>query len=368
MQIDIIAGTRPNFIKIAAIIYAIESSKTGIKYRLIHTGQHYDEKLSLGIFRDLNLPAPDRNLNIGSGSQAEQTGGIMLGYEEILKEKKPNICLVVGDVTTSMACAITAKKMGIKVVHVEAGLRSKDWSMPEEINRIIIDSIADYFFTTTIEASQELYRNGKSKDQVFFVGNTMIDTLLRFKPKFQAPEIWNKLDLQKKNYLLLTLHRPSNVDKIQNLKRILSSIMENSGEVPVIFPVHPRTASILEKISLPSKNLFFIKPLSYLEFNFLLQNSMAVLTDSGGVTEEATVLQIPCMTLRENTERPETVQIGTNEIIGTNKENIEKALFKLFANKWKKGAIPELWDGKTGKRIIEVLIEEKAFHTGQIID
>jgi UDP-N-acetylglucosamine 2-epimerase (non-hydrolysing) len=363
MQIDLIAGTRPNFIKIAAIIHAIESSKITINYRLIHTGQHYDEKLSHGIFRDLNLPAPNINLNIGGGSQAEQTGGIMTGYEEKLKEKKPDFCIVVGDVTSSMACAITAKKMGVKVVHVEAGLRSYDWNMPEEINRVIIDSISDYFFTTTLEASQELFRNGKSDDQVFFVGNTMIDTLLKFQPKFQKPEIWTKLDFKKHNYLLLTLHRPSNVDEIENLEEILETIMKNSGELPVIFPVHPRTASIIKNKSLPYKNLILIKPLGYLEFNFLLQNSKAVLTDSGGVTEEATMMRIPCMTLRDNTERPETVTIGTNEIVGTKKDGIKKTLNKLFKNKWKKGGIPELWDGKTGNRIIKILVEKKALHT-----
>ncbi|MUP44168.1 UDP-N-acetylglucosamine 2-epimerase (non-hydrolyzing) [Gramella sp. BOM4] len=368
MQIDLIAGTRPNFIKIAAIIHAIESSKISLNYRIIHTGQHYDEKLSQGIFRDLNLPEPDINLNIGSGSQAEQTGGIMIRYETILKEKKPDMCIVVGDVTSSMACAITAKKMGIKVSHIEAGLRSNDWNMPEEINRVIIDSIADYYFTTTIEASQELFRIGKSKEEVFLVGNTMIDTLLRFKPRFQAPDIWKKLGLQKGCFLLLTLHRPSNVDEIENINQILNTIMENSYGVPVVFPVHPRTASIMKNSQLSYKNLFLIEPLRYLEFNYLLQHCKAVLTDSGGVTEEATVLKIPCMTLRENTERPETVNIGTNEIVGTKKMNIKNALNKLFQNEWKKGRLPELWDGQTGKRIIEILIKKKTFHTDQIIN
>jgi len=355
MKIDLIAGARPNFVKIAAIINAIENSEHSINYRLIHTGQHYDTALSGSFFKDLELPNPDINLRAGSGSQAEQTAAIMIAYEKVLEKEKPDLCLVVGDVTSSMACAITARKMQVKVAHVEAGIRSGDRSMPEELNRILIDSITDYFFTTTPEAGKQLLTDGKNNDQVFFVGNTMIDTLLRFKPYFRKPEIWNRLNLKNKNYLVLTLHRPANVDEIKKLEQTLIKILEHSENLPVIFPVHPRTMKILESLNLPYSQLHLLEPLSYLQFNYLVQHSKAVLTDSGGITEETTILGIPCLTLRDNTERPETVSIGTNELLGTNPKNIAPALDKLYSGNWKKGSIPELWDGKTGERIINIL-------------
>lgn len=356
MQIDLISGTRPNFVKIAAIIYAIENYSQGISYRFIHTGQHYDNSLSGNIFKDLALPAPQINLGIGSGSQAKQTATIMLAYEKLLLKEKADLCLVVGDVTSSMACAITAKKLGIKVAHVEAGLRSYDWSMPEEINRVLIDSIADYFFTTTPQASENLIKSGKIKEQVFFVGNTMIDTLLRFKNKFRKPPVWDRLKLKEKNYLVLTLHRPANVDEERRLENTINSILESSGRLPVIFPVHPRTRTIIKNLSFKTEKLFLIEPLGYLDFNYLVQNAKAVLTDSGGITEETTVLDVPCLTLRENTERPETVSLGTNKIVGTNPQTIKKALQQLFNQKSKQGRIPELWDGNAGKRIVEILM------------
>lgn len=355
MQIDLIAGTRPNFVKIAAIINAIDNYGKGITYRFIHTGQHYDENLSGNIFKDLELPLPHFNLGVGSGSQAEQSAAIMLEYEKLLLNQKPDLCLVVGDVTSIMACAITAKKLGIKVAHVEAGLRSYDWSMPEEVNRVLTDSIADYFFTTTPEASKNLFDSGKDKDRVYFVGNTMIDTLLRFQPKFKAPYIWKDQNLKPQQYLLLTLHRPGNVDEEEQLENTINAILKYSRNLPVIFPVHPRTAVILKKLSFEANNLYLTNPLSYLEFNYLVQNAKAVLTDSGGITEETTVLGIPCLTLRENTERPETLILGTNQIVGTKPEAIGKALQRLFDKSWKKGGIPELWDGKAGERIVRIL-------------
>ncbi|SFN33193.1 non-hydrolyzing UDP-N-acetylglucosamine 2-epimerase [Salegentibacter flavus] len=359
MQLDLIAGTRPNFVKIAAIIHAMENYSQEITYRFIHTGQHYDDSLSGNFFKDLELPAPHFNLGVGSGSQAEQTAAIMLAYEKFLLKEKPNLCLVVGDVTSSMACAITAKKMGIKIAHVEAGLRSYDWSMPEEVNRVLIDSIADYFFTTTPQASENLIKSGKAEEQVFFVGNTMIDTLLRFKPKFRKPLVWDRLKLQEKKYLVLTLHRPANVDETKKLEQTLKEILRHSKGIPVIFPVHPRTRKTIETLELPGDRLYLIDALGYLEFNYLVQHAKAVLTDSGGITEETTVLGIPCLTLRDNTERPETVSLGTNEIVGTNRQQLRSALEKLLSGDWKRGCIPELWDGKAGERIVDILMNKQ---------
>ncbi|SDL41186.1 UDP-N-acetylglucosamine 2-epimerase (non-hydrolysing) [Salinimicrobium catena] len=355
MKIDLIAGARPNFVKIAALIHANLEMGEPVNFRLIHTGQHYDEGLSGSFFRQLEIPAPDINLHSGSGTQAEQTASLLISYEKVLLKEKPDLCLVVGDVTSSMACAITAKKMQIKVAHVEAGIRSYDWCMPEEVNRVLIDSIADYFFTTTLQASKQLLTTGKNETQIHFVGNTMIDTLLRFLPKFKKPTIWEELKLQKKNYLILTLHRPGNVDEKVRLKNALTQITGNSRGLPVIFPAHPRTALVLKKLNVSANNLHIIPPLSYLEFNYLVQQSKAVLTDSGGITEETTVMGIPCITLRENTERPETIELGTNELIGTNPAAIGPTLDRLFQKQWKKGRIPELWDGKASIRILEII-------------
>lgn len=355
MKIDLIAGARPNFVKIAALIHANREIGNPLDFRLIHTGQHYDEALSGSFFKDLELPESDINLGTGSGSQAEQTSAIMMAYEKVLLEKKPDLCLVVGDVTSSMASAITAKKMQVKVAHVEAGIRSGDWRMPEEVNRVLIDSIADYFFTTTQKAKNFLLHTGKNEEQVFFVGNTMIDTLLRFKPYFRKSAIWNALNLKEKSYLVLTLHRPANVDETKKLEETLMEILRNANGLPVIFPIHPRTRKALIALDLPGEKLHLIDPLGYLEFNYLVQNAKAVLTDSGGITEETTVLGIPCITLRDNTERPETITEGTNELIGTNPATIAPALAKLFNDSWKQTTVPELWDGKTGERIIEKL-------------
>lgn len=354
MKIDLIAGARPNFVKIASLLHASKIDST-VEFRLIHTGQHYNENLSGSFFRQLQLPAPHINLEIGSGTQAEQTAAIMVAYEKVLQERKPSLCVVVGDVTSSMACAITAKKMKVKVAHVEAGIRSNDWNMPEEVNRVIIDSISDIFFTTTQEASRLLIENGKSEHQVHFVGNTMIDTLLRFKDSFIKPKLWEEIGLAEKSYIIVTLHRPGNVDEGNELKSILEAISQNSRGLPVIFPVHPRTATIMKSVSFSAKNFYMVDAISYLEFNYLVERAKAVVTDSGGVTEETTVMGIPCITIRENTERPETIRLGTNEIIGTNPKSIAPALDKLFNNGWKKGTIPEKWDGKSGQRIVEIL-------------
>jgi len=355
MLIDLIAGTRPNFVKISALIRAFRDEPGKLNFRVIHTGQHYDKNLSDIFFKELELPKPAINLEIGNGSQAEQTAKIMVGYERELKKSKPDLCIVVGDVTSSMACAITAKKMKVAVAHVEAGIRSRDLDMPEEINRILIDSISDYFFTTTKDASQFLIKSGANKERVHFVGNTMIDTLFYFERKLEKPDIWKKIKLIPESYFVLTLHRPSNVDDIEQLINILNTIDNSTGGFSVIFPVHPRTKSILLENRKKWNNLHFTDPMGYLEFNYLVKNCKAVITDSGGVTEETTAFKIPCLTLRSNTERPETITIGTNELIGTNPANIKPAISLILENKWKSGRIPEKWDGKAGERIAKIL-------------
>jgi len=356
MLIDLIAGARPNFMKIAPIIRAIRNHPNKvIQFRLIHTGQHYDRNMSDRFFEQLGIPEPDVNLGAGGGSQAEQTAAIMVGYEKVLMEKPSDLCLVVGDVTSSMACAITAQKMKIKVAHVEAGIRSGDWSMPEEINRMVTDAITNYFFTTSDVANANLSKAGVAENNVFFVGNTMIDTLLFHRKEFRKPEIWDQVGLEIGQYFVLTLHRPSNVDEEYKLKDLISEILNHTKDLPLIFPVHPRTAKILEALEISHPRLHFVEPLGYLEFNYLVERSLAVITDSGGITEETTVLGIPCMTLRDSTERPETVTMGTNELLGTDPKAIGPAMEILFSGKWKKGAIPPLWDGKTAERIVEHL-------------
>ncbi len=358
-KITLIAGARPNFMKIAPIIHAIKKTQSinGITYRLIHTGQHFDEKMSETFFRQLNIPQPDVNLNCGGGSQAEQTASIMVAFEKELLEHPADLVLVVGDVTSTMACSIVAKKLQTKVAHVEAGIRSFDLSMPEEINRMVTDSITDYFFTTTILAGENLLKAGVSKDKIFFVGNVMIDTLLENRSKFVKPDFWDSLSLKKKNYFVLTLHRPANVDADEKLKELMDEIINNVGNFPILFPMHPRTAKVFQAIGIKADNLHIVAPLGYLEFNYLVENAMGVITDSGGITEETTVMGVPCITLRDTTERPETITMGTNELVGTNPKALKPFLDKLLSGNWKKGGIPEKWDGKAAERIIQILQE-----------
>jgi UDP-N-acetylglucosamine 2-epimerase (non-hydrolysing) len=358
MLIDLIAGARPNFMKIAPIIKAIndrESKENIISFRLVHTGQHFDKNMSDSFFEELGLPEPNVNLGAGGGTQAEQTAKIMIGYEKLLMSSPSNLCLVVGDVTSTMACAIVAKKMNIKVAHVEGGIRSGDLSMPEEINRLVTDSITDYFFTTSEIANENLRKSGVVNDKIYFVGNTMIDTLLANKSRFVKPEIWDVANLIPGEYLVMTLHRPANVDQEENLKFLIEELIKSANDLKIIFPVHPRTRQVLNKLTINADNLILIEPQSYLRFNYLVQHAKAVITDSGGITEETTVFGIPCMTLRANTERPETISIGTNVLIGTNPKSIAPAMEKLLSGHWKKGAIPPLWDGQTGSRIISIL-------------
>lgn len=359
MKITLIAGARPNFMKIAPIIHEINKSKkagSNLSFRLVHTGQHYDKKMSDDFFDQLSIPKPDINLESGGGTQAEQTANIMIRFEQELLQNPTDLVMVVGDVTSTMACAIVAKKLNIKVAHVEAGIRSGDLSMPEEINRLVTDAITDYFFTTSEVANNHLLNSGVAKEKIYFVGNTMIDTLLTQKPNFRKPKIWDDLQLTSNRYLVMTLHRPANVDQDQILGTILNEIINNTEDYPLIFPVHPRTAKILENLGVSHDRLHLIDPQGYLEFNYLVANSKAVITDSGGITEETTVLGIPCITLRDNTERPETITMGTNELIGTNPKKIAPALNKLFSGNWKKGEIPPLWDGNTSNRIVNSLL------------
>lgn len=359
MIITIVAGARPNFMKIAPIIHAIQKAqdkKRNISYRLVHTGQHYDKNMSDTFFEELNIPRPDTNLGIGGGSQAEQTAGIMIAFEKELLRNPTDLVVVVGDVTSTMACSIVAKKLNIKVAHIEAGIRSWDLTMPEEINRMVTDVLADYYFTTSEIANMNLKNIGVKSDRIFFVGNVMIDTLLFNMKRLKKPEIFDLLGLEEKKYLMLTLHRPANVDESEKLKALMSEIVNNVRGLPIIFPIHPRTAKIFSELGIQANNLHIVAPMGYLEFNYMVKHCKAVITDSGGITEETTVMGIPCITLRGNTERPETCVIGTNELVGNTPKVIKPILNKLFSGNWKKGNIPELWDGKTSERIIDILL------------
>tara|TARA_Y200000002_G_scaffold378564_1_gene386173 strand:+ start:3440 stop:4540 length:1101 start_codon:yes stop_codon:yes gene_type:complete len=358
MFIDIICGARPNFIKISPIVRELQilgkRAKNNIVFRIVHTGQHYDRLMSKSFFNELGIPKPHINLNAKSGSHAQQTSEIMIRYEKLLSGNKPSLCLVVGDVNSTLACSVVAKKNGVKIAHVEAGLRSGDMSMPEEINRIVTDSISDIFFTTSLNANKNLLSEGKKSNQIYFVGNTMIDTLIYFRDKLIKPKIFDKEDLKRKKYFVLTLHRPINVDNKSNYEKILKKISFHCDGRKIIYPAHPRTANNIKNIKLP-KNMIVTKPMSYLEFLFLIKNSSAVITDSGGITEETTYLKIPCLTIRESTERPETILIGSNILIGNNDNSLKKYLSKIITKKWKKSKVPHKWDGKTSKRIVKVI-------------
>lgn len=360
MKITIVAGARPNFMKISPIIRAIENLKTSnkpISFRLIHTGQHYDPNLSDTFFGELQIPRPHKNFNIKSGSQAEQTAAIMIAFEKELAENKPDFVMVVGDVTSTMSCAIAAKKANISLIHIEAGIRSGDLTMPEEINRMVTDSITDYFFTTSEIATQNLIRSGHLKENIFFVGNVMIDTLLQNINRIKKPAFWKELNLEPKKYYLLTLHRPSNVDLASSLVELLKYISAHAGNVPIVFPVHPRTQQVLQETSNQFPNYHFVESQGYLNFIYLLKNSRAVLTDSGGITEEASVMNVPCITFRNSTERPETCELGTNVLVGNDKKKISDAFQKLKNSQWPVGKSIPLWDGKAAERIISTLLK-----------
>lgn len=356
--IDIIAGARPNFVKIAPVIRALqrEIDKGWLcEFRLIHTGQHYDYALSQSFFDQLQIPAPDMNLEVGSGTQGEQTAAILIAYEAILMRGHVDLILVFGDVTSTLACALAGAKLNIPIAHIEGGIRSRDRKMPEEINRIVTDALSKYFFTTTAEAGHNLISEGVKENQIFWVGNTMIDSLLQNRSRFFAPLIFSEMSLDVNPYIVVTLHRPSNVDFADSLISILRVIERNASTVKFVFPTHPRTAKILSEINFTSDSIHIIEPLSYLEFNFLVSHSVGVITDSGGITEETTVLNIPCVTLRENTERPETCTMGTNILVGNDMVKFADCVHRMVNRQWHKGEIPELWDGNSSDRIVNAL-------------
>jgi UDP-N-acetylglucosamine 2-epimerase (non-hydrolysing) len=362
--IDIIAGARPNFMKIAPIMRALESrapSIPNLRVRLVHTGQHYDARMSGDFFMQLGIREPDVNLEVGSGTQAEQTSAIMTRYERLLLEERSDLCLVVGDVTSTMACSIAAQKLGVRVAHVEGGIRSGDWTMPEEINRLVTDAITNLFFTTSEVANENLRRSGVPDARIFFVGNTMIDTLLANMDRLRPPSFWKELALEPGQYFVVTLHRPANVDAAHQLGATLAAIADGCRGLPVVFPAHPRTVKTLGSLEHVPANVKLVEPQGYLEFNYLVKHAKAVITDSGGITEETTVMHVPCLTLRDTTERPETVTVGTNDLVGTDPARLKPALDMLFSGKWKRGEIPEKWDGRAGERIVAVLVQ----HFGQ---
>lgn len=356
-MIYVIAGARPNFMKIAPFIK--ELHQKDIKYKLIHTGQHYDNNMSKVFFDDLEIPEPDIYLNVGSGTHAYQTGKIMIEFEKVIFREEPSLVVVVGDVNSTLACALVAKKRGIKIAHIEAGLRSFDQNMPEEINRLLTDQISDFLFTTEKSAEINLRKEGIDQGKIFFVGNIMIDTLIKNLERARYINYYEKLNLNKKEFALITLHRPSNVDIKENLLKIIKIINYLQGKIKVLFPIHPRTEKNIKKFNLEEKlkdlNLILIKPIGYLEFLNLIENCKLILTDSGGIQEEASYLKVPVITLRENTERPVTVEKGTNTVIGCNYKIAVQNIDKIFSNSYKKGQDIEKWDGKTAERIVFIL-------------
>ncbi|MBN2576789.1 MAG: UDP-N-acetylglucosamine 2-epimerase (non-hydrolyzing) [Deltaproteobacteria bacterium] len=350
-----IVGARPNFMKAAPIHTAF--ARAGIPHAIVHTGQHYDEALSRVFFDDLGMPRPALDLGVGSGTHAEQTGAVMVGLERAFAADVPRAVLVVGDVNSTMAAAIVCAKMGIYCAHVEAGLRSGDWSMPEEVNRAVTDAVADLLLTPSADADRNLLSEGCAADAIVRVGNVMIDTLRAHLPRARALEVAGRFGLREGAYAVLTLHRPSNVDEPATLARILGAVAEIAGSLPVVFPTHPRTRKQIQATGLQeklerAKGLVLCEPLGYLQFLSLTSGARLVLTDSGGLQEESTVLGIPCLTLRDNTERPITVEIGTNVLVGTNRDKILAEAKRALAGGGRRGAVPELWDGHTAERIV----------------
>ena len=360
-----VVGARPNFMKMAPIVGEVERRATEIAQVLIHTGQHYDEAMSASFFRDLGMPAPDVNLEVGSGTHAEQTARVMLAVEPVLIEQQPDWVVVVGDVNSTLACALVASKLGLRVAHVEAGLRSGDWSMPEEINRVLTDRIADLLLTPSADADENLRREGIAAEKIVRVGNVMIDTLFRQRAIAQQSRVLDELELTPQKFAVLTLHRPSNVDEAAVLQQIFQAIREIASELPVIFPAHPRTQARIREfgIALPP-GVRMLDPMGYPDFLRLWSNARLVLTDSGGLQEETTALGIPCLTLRENTERPITVEQGTNRVVGCDPRRITAAAFAILSGREtdavkRPARIPELWDGRAAERIVDALLAGK---------
>lgn len=365
MKVINVVGARPNFMKMAPIVAAMNQHPDEFEHVLVHTGQHYDERMSQSFFDELGMPKPDINLGVGSGSHAQQSARVMVAFEEVCQAEKPDLVIVVGDVNSTFACAITAKKLGIKVAHVEAGLRSRDMEMPEEINRLCTDVLCDYLFTTDVGANANLQAEGVAEDRIFFVGNVMIDTLMQHLPMAEQLPLGNELGLRKNGYATLTLHRPSNVDDADTLRGILEALQEIAREIPIVFPIHPRTRSRIDDYGLShfletgdkAQGLWVTQPLGYLEFLHLNMNARMVLTDSGGLQEETTVLGVPCITLRHNTERPITCEQGTNQIVGNRREDIMRAAAPILAGDARQARRPDKWDGHAAERIVRVLRE-----------
>ncbi|HEY6915535.1 MAG TPA: UDP-N-acetylglucosamine 2-epimerase (non-hydrolyzing) [Paludibacter sp.] len=366
-KIILVVGARPNFMKIAPIMHVLQKN-TVLQPVLVHTGQHYDTQMSGRFFEELNIPAPDINLEVGSASHAEQTARIMIGFEKVCLEEKPDYVFVVGDVNSTAACTLVAAKLNIKTIHYEAGLRSNDRTMPEEINRLVTDSISDFFFTTSIDADENLKKEGIPADKIFMVGNLMIDTLIANLKKTEGIEMQPKLltsdstiniaELKKSGYGVMTFHRPSNVDEKESLEKLAEIWAEISEKIPLVFPIHPRTLRNLDQFGLLDKlktykNLFLIEPLGYLDFIKLVSDSKFALTDSGGIQEETTYMNIPCLTVRPNTERPVTVWEGSNKLIKIHEIRDEVNL--ILQGEGKKGHTPQFWDGKTAERIVSII-------------
>lgn len=359
MKILNIVGARPNLMKIAPLMDAF-SAADDVEPLLVHTGQHYDANMSDLFFRQLGIPEPDLNLGVGSGSHAVQTAQVMTAFEPVMHEHEPDAVLVVGDVNSTIACGLVAVKLGVKLVHVEAGLRSFDRGMPEEINRVLTDSISDLLFCTESSGVENLRREGVPDEKVHMVGNVMIDTLMRHRERAEHSTVLEDLSLPAGGYAVLTLHRPSNVDDPQVLGRLLDVLDEVEADGPIVFPAHPRTRAALERFGLADRvaklsGLRMVEPVGYLDFLKLMASARVVLTDSGGIQEETTILGVPCLTLRENTERPITVEVGTNRIVGQEPERILAAYREIRAGGAGDAQIPPLWDGHAAERILQIL-------------
>ena len=359
-KILLIAGARPNFMKIAPIARAFDSHSDKFSYKIVHTGQHYDQNMSDVFFEELGIRKPDYHLGAGGGTHSQQTAKIMINFEEICEKDPPDLVMVVGDVNSTLACSIVAKKMHIKVAHVEAGLRSFDLDMPEEINRMVTDAISDIFFVTEEQGMDNLKKEGKPGATIHFVGHVMIDNLYyqlsQLEQMDPATLKFNEYKSSHPKYGVVTLHRPSNVDDKETLKRIFKTLDQISQRLPLIFPIHPRTRKNMETFGIqPPVAITLTQPLSYMEFLNLWKDAKLALTDSGGLQEETTALGIPCLTIRENTERPVTITQGTNELVGTSEDKILRAFDQIMAEQWKSGQKPDLWDGGAAKRIIDII-------------
>lgn len=356
-----VVGARPNFMKVAPLHRAFQHYSDKVTHLICHTGQHYDEKMSKIFFEELELPQPDFYLGVGSGSHAEQTANVMIKFEKILLDEKPDMVLVVGDVNSTIACSLTASKLHIKVIHVEAGLRSGDMLMPEEVNRVLTDRISEMLFVTEKSGLENLSKEGVDENKVFFTGNVMIDSLVYFKPKADKSNIHEQFGLEKGKYVLVTLHRPSNVDSEGQLIKLIDLLNSMADKRKVLFPIHPRTRNNLSNFNLINSindNVILTDPIGYLDFLALTSNAELILTDSGGIQEESTFLGVQCITLRTSTERPITVEVGTNQLLGTDLEKAKIAALNVLNGNLKEGRIPDLWDGKAAERITDFIVQK----------